>query len=129
MGWDFLVPQLPVRDVPAAQRWYAEKLGCEPSWIWEDTFGAVTNGEIEVFLIKEDKPQPVTCCVFVADVDSVYADYRERGAEICSDLESMPWNVREFTVRDPDGNMFRVGTSVEAAEWPHEITILDEAQR
>lgn len=111
--WQFLVPQLPVRNVPVSQAYYRDVLGCTVHWLWEDNFGSVGNGEIEVFLYESDRPCPAVCSVFVDAVESLYEEYRERGADIVSELELKPWGVREFSVRDPDGNVFRIGRGEE----------------
>jgi catechol 2,3-dioxygenase-like lactoylglutathione lyase family enzyme len=127
-AWQFLVPQLPVRDVPASQRWYRDALGFEVRWTWLEDFGAVGNGECEIFLARIDDPRPVTTCVFVDDVDAVYEEYRARGAEIDSELESKPWGLREFTVRDPDGNLFRIGTGEKPIDQIAEFTVPGHAE-
>jgi catechol 2,3-dioxygenase-like lactoylglutathione lyase family enzyme len=116
--WKFLVPNLPVRDVPAAQEWYREVFGLGINWLWEDNFGSVGEHRVELFLYESDDPQPGICSIFVDDVDAVYERCREHEAEIVSELVLKPWNVREFTVRDPDGNRFRIGKSVEESV-PH----------
>jgi uncharacterized glyoxalase superfamily protein PhnB len=109
MAWDFLVPNLPVRDVPAAQQWYEEVLGLGINWLWEDNFGSVGGDHVELFLYESDAPHPTICSIFVDDVEAVYERCRERGGEIVSDLEAKPWGVREFSIRDPDGHVFRIG--------------------
>jgi catechol 2,3-dioxygenase-like lactoylglutathione lyase family enzyme len=118
MRWEFLVPNVPVRDVPASQVWYRDVLGFGINWLWEDNFGSVGCDNVELFLYESDDPKPVTCSVFVGDVDEVHAWVVESGGEVVSPLEQKPWNVREFTVRDPDGNRLRVGTSVRGQAAP-----------
>jgi catechol 2,3-dioxygenase-like lactoylglutathione lyase family enzyme len=110
MHWTCVIPNLPTRDVPAAQEWYRDALGLEVKWIWEDNFGSVGSGYVELFLYEADDPKPVVCSVFVDDVDAVYERSRERGGEIVSELEPKPWGLREFSLRDPDGNVLRIGS-------------------
>jgi uncharacterized glyoxalase superfamily protein PhnB len=43
-----------------------------------------------------------------AEVDQLYEEWRERGALIVEDLRTAPYNLREFTAQDPDGNRLRV---------------------
>ena len=112
MRWEFLVPNVPVRDVRASQVWYRDVLGFEINWLWEDNFGSVGCDNVELFLYESDEPKPVICSVFVEDVDEVHARVVELGGELVSPLEQKPWHVREFTLRDPDGNLLRIGTSV-----------------
>jgi catechol 2,3-dioxygenase-like lactoylglutathione lyase family enzyme len=125
---EFLVPNLPVRDVPAAQEWYRDVLGFGVNWLWEDNFGSVGQHQVELFLYESDEDEPGICSIFVDDVDAIFDRCRERGADICSELELKPWNVREFSVRDPDGNMFRIGTAVEPPVPRAEFSYPGEAQ-
>ena len=43
-----------------------------------------------------------------AEVDRLYAEWKERGVLIVEELRTTPYNLREFTAQDPDGNRFRV---------------------
>jgi hypothetical protein len=90
MDWQFLVPNLPVRDVPTAQEWYRDTLGLGINWIWEDNFGSVGADCVELFLYESDEPRPAICSVFVDDVEAIYERARERGGEIVSELELKP---------------------------------------
>jgi len=121
----FVVPQLEVRDVAAAQAYYREVLGFEVLWIWLDGYGAVGRGEIELFFIREDEPSPSVTAAFVDDADAIYAEYRANGAEIVEDIEDKPWAMREFTIRDPDGNRFRIGHGDTPASELPEMTVFD----
>jgi catechol 2,3-dioxygenase-like lactoylglutathione lyase family enzyme len=123
MAWQFLVPNLPVRDVRASQEWYRDTLGLGINWLWEDNFGSVGEDCVELFLYESDEPRPVICSVFVNDVEEIYERARERGGEIVSELELKPWNVREFSIRDPDGNVLRIGRGEEAPEREQRSTI------
>jgi predicted enzyme related to lactoylglutathione lyase len=122
-AWTCVIPQFGVRDVPVAQRWYRDVLGLEIKWLWEDSFGSVGRDLVEIFLFATDDPKPSWCSLFVDDVDGVYDAVRERGGEIESALETKPWNVREFTVRDPDGNCLRVGEGVESPVERPELSV------
>ena len=43
-----------------------------------------------------------------AEVDALYAEWNASQAIIVSPPEDKPWNLREFTIADPDGNRIRV---------------------
>jgi catechol 2,3-dioxygenase-like lactoylglutathione lyase family enzyme len=124
--WNFLVPNLAVRDVETSQRWYRDVVGFGINWIWEDNFGSVGMDHVELFLYASDEPRPAICSIFVDDVETVYSRCRERGAEIVSELELKPWNVREFSLRDPDGNMLRIGRGEEGEPLPEQFTVVAE---
>lgn len=111
MTWQSVAPNLPVPDVPAAQEWYRAVLGLEINWIWEDDFGSVGSDSLEVFLYESDSPKAAVCSLFVDldDLHVVYKRCREHGGEVVSELERKPWGLQEFSVRDPGGNVLRIG--------------------
>jgi hypothetical protein len=43
-----------------------------------------------------------------AEVDQLHAEWKQRGVLIVEELRTAPYNLREFTAQDPDGNRFRV---------------------
>jgi len=61
VSWTCLVPNLPVRDVAAAQAWYRDTLGLRVNWLWEDNFGSVSKDHVELFLYESVDPRPVIC--------------------------------------------------------------------
>ena len=63
--------------------------------------------------------------IFVANVDALYEEVRERGAKIVRPLQTEPWGMREFLVEDPDGHTFRFGQSVPAKNLKIKRTTLE----
>ena len=51
--------------------------------------------------------------VIVENVDEVYEELIERGAEILSKIENKPWGIREFSVVTPDGHRIGFGQMIE----------------
>jgi hypothetical protein len=43
-----------------------------------------------------------------AEVDELHAEWKERGVLIVDELQTAPYNLREFTAEDLDGNRLRV---------------------
>ena len=100
-------PELPVPNVPEAQRYYRDKLGFEIAWFREEgRIGAVSHGECAIFFREAAQSQASTFWVFCNDVDKAYSDLIERGADIREHTENKPWGLRQFTVCDPFGNQF-----------------------
>jgi uncharacterized glyoxalase superfamily protein PhnB len=52
--------------------------------------------------------------VIVENVDEVYEELIERGAQILSKIENKPWGVREFSVVTPDGHRIAFGQMIES---------------
>ncbi len=59
----------------------------------------------------------------VVDVGRAQAWYRERGAEIVEPLESKPWGMREFSIRDLDGHFLRFGRGEKDIDEIPEFTV------
>ncbi len=124
-----ITPILNVSDIQQSFVWF-EKLGWQKGWDWGNPpgFGGVCSGNSEIFLCLngqggrgkgnntgtfgqvngETADQGVWLSIWVDDVDTVHQHCLEQGIEILHDPEDMPWNVREFHVRHPDGHVFRI---------------------
>ena len=46
----------------------------------------------------------------VDDVDALYTRARENGADVAMEIEDTDYGSRDFTVRDPEGNLWAFGT-------------------
>jgi predicted lactoylglutathione lyase len=110
------VPELPVSDVQAAGEAYARQMGFSVDWTYEDSFAGISRDDARVFLRRrtpEEANERYRVLVWLnmsspAEVDQLHAEWKERGALIVEDLRTAPYNLREFTAQDPDGNRFRV---------------------
>lgn len=103
-------PEVPVRDLRAAQIYYRDRLGFQIAWTHEPgRIGAVSHGDCAIFLRQTDGPlHPATFWIFAPDVDAACRDLTERGADIVDPLADKPWGMRQFTVRDLHGNLFHI---------------------
>ncbi len=69
--------------------------------------GAVSKGDTAIFFRKrEGSFEPAALWIFCSDVDDCYEKLKEHGANIVDSIEDKPWDIRQFTVHDPDGNVF-----------------------
>jgi catechol 2,3-dioxygenase-like lactoylglutathione lyase family enzyme len=103
------VPELPVADVERAQQHYRDALGFEIGWLYPNkAIGAVSRGDVgPIFFRKRTPPfEPAVHWVFAENIDASYQELRSLGANIVDPLETKPWGLRQFTVRDLDGNLF-----------------------
>ena len=50
--------------------------------------------------------------LYVDDADALYAEYAGKGIEFVRGLANMPWNSREFVVKDCDGRLLAFGADV-----------------
>jgi uncharacterized glyoxalase superfamily protein PhnB len=102
------VPELPVADVERAQQYYRDVLGFEIGWLYPGKeIGAVSRDEAAIFFRKREPPfEPAVHWVFAIDIDATYLELKSMGANIVDPLEKKPWGLRQFTVKDLDGNLF-----------------------
>jgi predicted enzyme related to lactoylglutathione lyase len=112
--WRHANPILEVADVRTTVAYYERVFGLVPTWMWEENVGGVTTevAPIELYFSRADAPTPSRLAVFVDDADMAYAKYRAAGAEIVDELETHPWGLRTFTVKDPDGNLIGISHEV-----------------
>jgi catechol 2,3-dioxygenase-like lactoylglutathione lyase family enzyme len=110
-------------DVERSTRFYREVLGGEAVMEGEPSMVALANGWIIINVgggPTEDKPtvtletpaDPNRTSSFlnirVADIEAVYADWSERGAEFLTPPQDRQEEIRCY-VRDPDGHLIEVG--------------------
>ncbi len=101
-------PELPVADVERAQQHYRDALGFEIGWLYPDKeIGAVSRDKAVIFFRKRTPPfEPAVHWVFAEDIDASYQELKSSGANIVEPLERKPWGLRQFTIKDLDGNLF-----------------------
>jgi catechol 2,3-dioxygenase-like lactoylglutathione lyase family enzyme len=110
-------------DVERSTRFYTEVLGGETVMEGEPSMVALANGWIIINVgggPTEDKPtvtletppDPDRTSSFlnirVADIEAVYADWSERGAEFLTPPQDWQDEIRCY-VLDPDGHLIEVG--------------------
>jgi catechol 2,3-dioxygenase-like lactoylglutathione lyase family enzyme len=110
---------LAVHDVRKSAAFYVEMLGfrivAEPSgWIFVAKDGCmIMLGECP----QDLHPSALGCHSYfgylrVADADSYYAHLKAHGAELLSEIEDKPWQMREFALRTVDGHRLTIGHSL-----------------
>jgi len=110
------VPELPVDDVQAATECYVRQMGFGVDWSFEDVRAGISRDDARIFLRRrtlEESRERSSVLVWLnmgsaAEVDELHAEWKARGALIVEALRTAPYNLREFTAQDPDGNRFRV---------------------
>ena len=103
------VPELPVADVERAQLHYRDALGFAIGWLYPGKeIGAVSRADMGPIFFRKRKPpfEPAVHWVFAEDIDASYQELKSLGANIVDPLEKKPWGLRQFTVKDLDGNLF-----------------------
>jgi uncharacterized glyoxalase superfamily protein PhnB len=111
---------LQVKEVSDALRFYCEVLGFEKDFDF-GPYAGVHLGECCLHLCAHTTwKRPLgggAVVVFCDEVDAYFKTVKEHGVEIALEPTDEPYGMRDFVVRDPDGNVLTFGCSLpEAAE-------------
>ena len=110
-------------DIPATLAYYESKLGFKCLGTWQDPpIYAIVARDQQVIHFRCAAPptansekyseELLDAYVFVEDADALYAEYVARGVEFARGLGNMPWNSREFVVKDCDGRLLVFGANL-----------------
>jgi uncharacterized glyoxalase superfamily protein PhnB len=125
-----VMPALRYRNAPAAIDWLCQVFGFERHAVHaapDGTIGhaelALGGGMIMLGSARDDTygrgfkaPDELggvetrSAYIVVADVDAVYARAQAAGAAVVRPLKDTGYGSREFTVKDPEGHSWSVGT-------------------
>lgn len=125
-----IMPTLCYRDAPAAIDWLCQVFGFEKHAVYpgpQNTVGhaelKLGGGMIMLGSFKKDanslrykSPAEVgdvetrSSYIVVPDADAVYARADAAGGVIIRELQNTDYGSREFTVKDPEGHSWSVGT-------------------
>jgi uncharacterized glyoxalase superfamily protein PhnB len=116
------IPCIRYRDAAAAIDWLERALGYECT-ARHEADGLIVHAELRFgdgLLMLGSSGQGMeaieqtvgNACVYliVDDADAALRHAREAGAELLGDIADQDYGSRDFTVRDPEGNIFSVGT-------------------
>lgn len=118
-----IVPVFFTTDIPGTLAFYKDKLGFECLGTWQDppVYAIVARDRRAIHFRCASPPTPnpekyseefLDAYIFVEDVDALYEDYSSRGVEFARNLANMPWNSREFVVKDCDGRLIAFGSNL-----------------
>ena len=125
-----VIPALRYRDAPAAVEWLCSVLGFARHAMYEGAGGVINHAElalgggmIMLGSMKDDEHgrrfkapgelggvETSSAYIVVPDADQAYARAQAAGATIVRPLQQMDYGSREFTVSDPEGHSWSVGT-------------------
>ncbi len=125
-----IIPALRYRNAPAAIEWLCRVLGFARHAVYENPDGTIAHAEltlnggmIMLGSTKDDEygsrfrspdeageMETRSAYVVVADADIVYARAQAAGAAFLRPIQDMDYGSREFTVMDPEGHSWSVGT-------------------
>ncbi len=116
-----LEPVLPVNNLKETLDFYSEKLGFRVDWTWGDPLDHAgisignendehNHAHLQLSQVDgEIKPFGWLYFHVYENIDHLYKTYKANGVEFVSDLQDMPWGMREFNIRDINGYLLRFG--------------------
>jgi uncharacterized glyoxalase superfamily protein PhnB len=112
-----IYPFLRYTDADTAREWLARTFGFTEHAVYrsgEDDSGPIVHAEISlgpgIVMFGQGDPDDRGIYVAVDDADAHYEHAKAAGAEIVREIEDTPYGSREYTARDPEGNVWSFGT-------------------
>ena len=119
-----IYPGLQYSDADAGIEWLERVLGCERREVHKDDDGNVIHAEVsfrgatlmvstagvgrEPFRSLPAGGRLVSTAL--DEVEDLYETVREAGAEVALEITDTDYGSRDFTIRDPEGNLWAFGT-------------------
>src|SRR6266487_594428 len=132
--------ELCVSDLEQSLRWFEHVLGFRVIALETNEFAELSCGETSILLAPDDAPywaserpqllppgqrgSGVEIILLVENVDAVYRQAQQARADIVRELADVPWHLRQFWVRHPDGYLIRPAQQilpVNPATYDHQI--------
>jgi uncharacterized glyoxalase superfamily protein PhnB len=118
-----IVPLFFTIDILGTLGHYKDKLGFECLGTWQDppVYAIVARDRHAIHFRCAEPPTPnpkkyedelLDAYIQIEDAGALYAEYAAKGVEFTRELGNMPWNSREFVVKDCDGLLLAFGSSL-----------------
>jgi uncharacterized glyoxalase superfamily protein PhnB len=113
-----VIPTLRYKDAPAAIEWLCAAFGFEKNAVYPTPDGAIAhaqvsygNGMIMLGSVADSGGvDPQSIYLVVNDADAVYAQAKAAGAVVVQEIQNPDYGGRGFSVRDPEGHVWSIGT-------------------
>jgi len=110
-----------VSDITASLAYYRDAIGFEVTFEYGQplSYACLCRDEVGLHLlaaaVTKRLPGQGGLCIFVRDVDQIYAELSARGARLLNRPEDRDYGMRDFDVVDADGNQLTFGMGTDAA--------------
>ena len=125
-----IMPAMRYRDANAAIEWLCKVFGFEKHAVYPGPDDTVGHAELKlgggIIMLDSEKDDAYgrgfkspgelgdvetrSVYIVVADADAVYERAKSAGGKIVRELQNTDYGSREFTVKDPEGHSWSVGT-------------------
>jgi len=109
------IPTLASLDIEQTRAFYVDRLGFAAERVGDYLIARRDAMELHFWLAKDRiHPENTSCYIRGGQIGALYREFAARGLENLSAFEVRPWNMKEFHIVDPHGNLLRFGCIPEA---------------
>lgn len=106
------IPVLASLNIEESRQFYGDKLGFSTEAFGDYLIARRDRMEIHFWLTDNPvHPRNTSCYIRGGQIVALYAEYRDKGVERLSEFTVRPWNMKEFHIHDPHGNLLRFGAA------------------
>jgi len=108
------IPVLASLDIAETAAFYRDQLGFQTDGY--DDYLIAKRDRIEIhFGLADDRihPENMSCYIRGGQIVALYEEFRARKVPMLSEFKVRPWNMKEFYIHDPHGNLLRFGAAPE----------------
>ena len=108
------IPVLASLNIEETRKFYADWLGFSGEAYGDYLLMKRDEMELHFRLTTERAPADRPgCYIRGGQVPALFEEFRARGVPHLSDFAVRPWNMKEFCIRDPHGNLLNFGCAPE----------------
>jgi len=118
-----IAPVFFTTNIAATVAYYEARLGFRCLGTWQDppVYAIVARDQHAIHFRCADPPTPnpdkyadelLDAYLLVEDADALHAEFAAQGVEFARGLANMPWNSREFVIKDCDGRLLAFGANL-----------------
>jgi catechol 2,3-dioxygenase-like lactoylglutathione lyase family enzyme len=107
-----VLPVLPSLDIGETLSFYRDQLGFAKIVHQAPDYLILRRDEMELhFWLTDDRSLPEKTSVYLrgGHIAALHAEYHAKGVPRLTDMEVRAWNMEEFYIHDPHGNLLRFG--------------------
>jgi len=105
-------PILASLNIEETREFYVTQLGFRVDYQHDLQYLIVKRDEMELHFWSTDNkqfPENSGCYIRGGQIKALYDEFKARGVPNLSEFAVRPWNMREFYIIDPHGNLLKFG--------------------
>ena len=110
------IPILASLNIDETRDFFVDQLGFSIVYNDPASYLIVRRDEMEIHYWKTNNQQfseNTSCYIRGGQVVELYAEFQNRRVDRLSDFTVRPWNMKEFYIHDPHGNLLKFGCAPE----------------